>query len=52
MTPFFGEVGIDPFTKPGFLMTPFQTFADEDLASLPYGSLIRLRRMAMPWLDR
>src|SRR3954449_1988071 len=32
MTPFFGEVGIDPITEPGFLMTPFQTFADEDLA--------------------
>ena len=32
MTPFFGEVGIDPLTKPGLVMTPFQTFADEDLA--------------------
>jgi hypothetical protein len=27
-----GEVGIDPLTEPGLLMTPFQTFADEDLA--------------------
>jgi len=33
-------------------MTPFQTLPDEDLASLPYGSLIRLRRMAMPWSDK
>ena len=52
MIPFFGEVRIDPLTEPGFVRAPFQAFAEEDFASLPYGSLIRLRRMAMPWPDR
>jgi hypothetical protein len=33
-------------------MAPLQALPDEDLASLPYGSLIWPRRMAIPWPDR
>ena len=31
MTPFFGEVGIDPFAKPGLVLAPLQALTDEDL---------------------
>jgi len=32
MTPFFGEVRIDPFAEPGLLVAPFQALTDEDRA--------------------
>ncbi len=31
MNSFFGEVGIHPLTKPGFVLTPAQPFAEEHL---------------------
>jgi hypothetical protein len=31
MTPFFGEVGIDPLTEPGLVVAPLQALTDEDL---------------------
>ena len=31
MTPFFGEVRIDPLTEPGLVVAPLQALTDEDL---------------------
>ena len=31
MTPFFGEVGIDPLAEPGLVMAPLQALVNKDL---------------------